>query len=572
MNIQDVLGKTLTNSKEPVQTLRLGQIVQGRIMKLYPNNKAHIQLGVMQLIAQLEAPLEIGNNYHFQVQALGQVAQLKVIAESPTNPNRSELPIIHLLQQLGINPTKIMQEFVKVLMQEKIPFEKGQLQNSYVLLESASNKEQAQALLKEMIVSRMPINDSVFQALFASKFGSFTNQLESLDSVLRQNLATQPNINNGLVSQINQLTGNTNQIPVKQIIPLLNSPELVYVLKASGMIDQDIPFRIWNNRVIQNADNGLMNLNQLFTTNTVKELQASISKLEVIQQHASSLLTKWENLLQQSVTNNVSISEENFTNLKREVELSTLPFTLKHGELRNHPQSLRVLLHHLATLSNQENYSKVDSFLHHFIKESFVQQTKTILEDMGIQYEKAILKDETNPSNSLKGMLLQLIQSSDGTILEQGTKLLHVINGIQLQSYSESDKMIQANLLLPGGRIGLDSDIALNFEGKKTEAGEINPDYCRIVFFLELANLEQTVIDMNIQKRSISITVLNDQPIEGITQSLKPLLKEGLEKLEYYLSNVSVKPLTNQENVAKNSKPTYQTKQQASYQGVDFRI
>ncbi|MBS3680066.1 hypothetical protein KGF86_07555 [Ornithinibacillus massiliensis] len=572
MNIQDVLGKTLTNSKEPVQTLRLGQIVQGRILKLYPNNKAHIQLGVMQLIAQLEAPLEIGNNYHFQVQALGQVAQLKVIAESPTNPNRSELPIIHLLQQLGINPTKIMQEFVKVLMQEKIPFEKGQLQNSYVLLESASNKEQAQALLKEMIVSRMPINDSVFQALFASKFGSFTNQLESLDSVLRQNLATQPNINNGLVSQINQLTGNTNQIPVKQIIPLLNSPELVYVLKASGMIDQDIPFRIWNNRVIQNADNGLMNLNQLFTTNTVKELQASISKLEVIQQHASSLLTKWENLLQQSVTNNVSISEENFTNLKREVELSTLPFTLKHGELRNHPQSLRVLLHHLATLSNQENYSKVDSFLHHFIKESFVQQTKTILEDMGIQYEKAILKDETNPSNSLKGMLLQLIQSSDGTILEQGTKLLHVINGIQLQSYSESDKMIQANLLLPGGRIGLDSDIALNFEGKKTEAGEINPDYCRIVFFLELANLEQTVIDMNIQKRSISITVLNDQPIEGITQSLKPLLKEGLEKLEYYLSNVSVKPLTNQENVAKNSKPTYQTKQQASYQGVDFRI
>lgn len=265
------------------------------------------------------------------------------------------------------------------------------------------------------------------------------------------------------------------------------------------MIDQDIPFHIWNNRVKQNADNGLINLNQLFTANTVKELQTSLSKLEVIQQQASSLLTKWENLLQQSVTSNVSISEDNIVNLKREVELSTLPFPPKQGELRNHPQSLRALLHHLVTLSNQENYSKLDSFLHHFIKESFVQQTKTILEDMGIQYEKAILKDETNPSNSFKGMLLQLIQSSDGTIQEQGTKLLHVINGIQLQSYSETDKMIQANLLLPGGRIGLDSDIALNFEGKKTEAGEINPDYCRIVFFLELANLDQTVIDMNIQ-------------------------------------------------------------------------
>ncbi|MEN2464590.1 hypothetical protein [Ornithinibacillus sp. FSL M8-0202] len=572
MNIQEVLGKSLTNRKEPIQTLRIGQILQGRILKLYPNNKAHIQLGVMQLIAQLEAPLEIGNNYHFQVQALGQVAQLKVIAESPTNPNRSEMPIIHLLQQLGIKPTRIMQEFVQVLLQEKIPFEKGQLQHSNVLLETASNKEQAQALLKEMIVNRMPINDSVFQALFASKFGSFTDQLESLDSELRQHLATQPNINNGLVSKINQLNGNTSQIPVKQIIPLLNSPELVYVLKASGMIDQDIPFHIWNNRVKQNADNGLINLNQLFTANTVKELQTSLSKLEVIQQQASSLLTKWENLLQQSVTSNVSISEDNIVNLKREVELSTLPFPPKQGELRNHPQSLRALLHHLVTLSNQENYSKLDSFLHHFIKESFVQQTKTILEDMGIQYEKAILKDETNPSNSFKGMLLQLIQSSDGTIQEQGTKLLHVINGIQLQSYSETDKMIQANLLLPGGRIGLDSDIALNFEGKKTEAGEINPDYCRIVFFLELANLDQTVIDMNIQKRSISITVLNDQPIEGITQSLKPLLKEGLEKLEYYLSNVSVKPLTNQEKMAKNSNPTYQTKQQASYQGVDFRI
>lgn len=572
MNIQEVLGKSLSNSKEPVQTLRLGQILQGKILKLYPNNKAHIQLGMMQLIAQLEASLEVGSSYHFQVQALEQVAKLKVIAESPTNHNRSELPIIHLLQQLGIRPTKIMQEFVKVLLQENIPFEKGQLQNAIALLETTSNKEQAQALLKEMIVNRMPINDSVFQALYTSKFGSFTDQLESLDMELRQNLAIQPNIKSGLASQINQLTGNTNQIPVKQIAPLLNIPELVNVFKAIGMIDQDIPFRIWNNRVILNADNGLINLNQLFTVNTVKELQASLSKLELIQQHASSLLTKWGNLLQHSVTNNVSFSEDNFTNLKREVEQSILPFTSKQGELRNQPQSLRVLLHQLEILSKQENYSKLDSFLHHFMKESFVQQTKTMVEDMGIQYEKAILKDETNPSNSLKGMLLQLIQSSDGTIQEQGTKLLHVINGIQLQSYSETDKMIQANLLLPGGRIGLDSDIALNFEGKKTEGGEINPDYCRIVFFLELANLEQTVIDMNIQKRSISITILNDQPIEGITQSLKPLLKEGLEKLDYYLSNVSVKPLTNQENIAKNSKPIYKNKQQASYQGVDFRI
>src|SRR5690606_38479075 len=101
--------------------------------------------------------------------------------------------------------------------------------------------------------------------------------------------------------------------------------------------------------------------------------------------------------------------------------------------------------------------------------------------------------------------------------------------------------------------------------------GEIDPDFCRVVFYLDLATIKKTVVDMHVQKRSISLTILNDNSIEDIMRPLQSLLKEGLENINYHLSNVSHKPLSSRElNHTKNKFLKYN--QYSSSKGVDLRI
>src|SRR5690625_3286321 len=70
MDIQHIDKQRLTsNQQSDAQYFKKGSIVRGKILKLFPQNKAHIQLGAHTFIAQLEAPLQLGASYHFQVQS-----------------------------------------------------------------------------------------------------------------------------------------------------------------------------------------------------------------------------------------------------------------------------------------------------------------------------------------------------------------------------------------------------------------------------------------------------------------------------------------------------------------------
>src|SRR5699024_1622418 len=91
-------------------------------------------------------------------------------------------------------------------------------------------------------------------------------------------------------------------------------------------------------------------------------------------------------------------------------------------------------------------------------------------------------------------------------------QMIHFINGLQIQSVTEANQFIHASLQLPGGPLGLAKDMELEFSGKQKEDGTIDTDFCKIVFYLDLQALETTVIDMNVQKRNVMVTVFNDHP------------------------------------------------------------
>lgn len=559
--------------KEPSLNLREEQIIQGKILKLYPNNRAQIQLGFHQLIAQLEASLTLGEKYFFQVQNTDNLTQLKVIGDTLNHQSQTNLE--DFVRQLGIKPTKTNLAFVDNLFQNKIPFDKAQLQQALALVNRAENKTQAIPVLKGMIENRLPMTDTVFQALFSKASGDFTNAVRQFgQDIPHQRRHDYPSeLIKNITEQLAKLSG-TSKINLSSLQPLMEDQAISRILKASGVLQGNIQFSSLSDTVNRDSSQLLKALNPQFDLSTNQTLIQNLSKIETIIQNANYMFNKWGEVIQTSISNNTGLKPDIFTSLMQDLAQNPITFSQnKQSVLLNQPQQLQTFIQDLNVLTHKGNYEKLDRVVFQLVKDIFLDQTNQVLKDVGLNYEKVVAQEENNPTNTLKGMLMQLVQSGDTSTTnnEQASKLLHFINGLQLQSVNESAKFIEANLVLPGGSLGLEQDVEMTFEGQKDDNGEINPNFCRIVFYLDLANIKKTVVDMNVQKRAVSLTILNDFPIDGITNAMKPLLKEGLQQLDYHLSSVTHRPLTNQESVSRDKKITYKA-QQVSYEGVDFRI
>lgn len=593
MSIEHLSGPRITSSQvtSSTQILRPGQIVQGKIIKLFPDNKAQIQLGSGKMIAQLEASLAVGGKYHFQVQASFDVVHLKVIGEQLKN--QANINMMNLMQQLGLKATKSSVALMQALISEKIPFSKEQIQKALQLLNGAKNKSQAQSIIKEMIAARLPITDSVLQALTAKNTNGMTNQMKSLLQQLRQD----PNptqLDHRLSDRLSQMTERPTNTLVKQIQnqAASNNQQLFNLVKATGDLNTSVDFARWKSEWAafskqNNTGNNSMLPFGLNSTKMMSSLEQINTNKVTVREETQTILQKWSTVFETAAANNSRLPSQEFTQLKQQLISSLQPLLSSEQQqkftklLQNNPTQLHQLFTTLQTLANSQTYSDIEQFLttvkigETFLssspKEQFLSQIQQVLRFTGLNYENQLAIDMAQEqSRTVKSMLLQMLQQSDGAIKDQSHQLLNLINGLQIQSVNETADFLQATLQIPGEKLGLPGDMQLDFEGKKTEEDKVNPDFCRIIFYLELDHLKETIIDMNIQKRAVAMTIFNDQTeVADYSTSLKPMLKDGLDSLDYQLTTIAVKPIheNNQSNQDK-LKTTYQN----SYQGVDYRV
>ncbi|MEC5422710.1 hypothetical protein QGM71_04270 [Virgibacillus sp. C22-A2] len=595
MSIYRVSGTQKAQTEIAVQGFRTGQIIQGKILKLYPENKAQIQLGSQKMIAQLEASLSVGGKYHFQVQATGDVIHLRVLGEPLVNQEHSNAT--NLMQQLGLKTSKTNTDFLQTLIGEKIPFDKVQLSRAFQVLDGVKNKVQAGTILKEMITAKFPITESVYHALVVKHSSSSTVQMKSVLQQLRQD-SIKPQLTDRL-SRMVEPPSNASTALIKQILNeiMTNNRQLFTILKAAGAVDQSVEFSAWKSQWEAVAKQNNLNLqhitnqqtstlklpHQINANGVIQAFEQMVTNKEALLSGTREITQLWGDKISRSVAVNSTLSLQEFSQMKQQVTQLIAPL-LSDGQLQitkivqNNPVQLRQLLAVIQTLNHMQTYTTIEHTLHTvntnkgFIqatpRDQFMMQVNQTLLFTGLSYENQLAKDPEQQQATVKGMLLQLLQHSDGAVNERGQQLLHFINGMQLSTVNETTNFLQASLQVPGERLGLASDLNLEIEGRKTAEGEINPDYCRILFYLDLANLKETIIDMNIQKRAVAVTIFNDtDQLKDLSISIQPVLKEGLQDLNYQLSTVAFKPIKKSDDPIK-AKTAYQP----SYKGVDFRI
>lgn len=170
-------------ARNHVLQLREGQIIEGKIIQLYQDDRAKVRIGSSTLIAQIQTALSVGESYYFQVSESDEQIYLQVVQGDTTNRTAN---LDTLMTQLQVKGTKANRQMLEGLISRGIPFNPAQIHQALQILQQQSNKSDAILILQQMIQDKLPITDNVFQAL--STFGSnqFTTVLESVYQSLLQ--------------------------------------------------------------------------------------------------------------------------------------------------------------------------------------------------------------------------------------------------------------------------------------------------------------------------------------------------------------------------------------------------
>lgn len=156
-----------------------GQIFYGKVIYIAPDGQALIQLGGRKLTAKVEAPLDVRNDYWFQVIKEKEPLQLKLIGSDPLN-------IPGFLR--GKSPSKFDLYLIQALKEWDLPFQQDWLVKISQWMETTGDVEKTFEIVKLMVERNLPFTDEVFHSLYTYYKGqSLSKALEGLFSQLEEN-------------------------------------------------------------------------------------------------------------------------------------------------------------------------------------------------------------------------------------------------------------------------------------------------------------------------------------------------------------------------------------------------
>ncbi|MBU5594944.1 hypothetical protein KQI76_07180 [Amphibacillus sp. MSJ-3] len=557
-NISSPLQMMLRDQTSRPLALRQGQVILGKITDIFPDHIASIQFGKSNMVAKLEIPLSVEQSYLFKVTSVGDLPQLKVMSSLGANLSLTD-QILSILADLELNPTKENQQMVLEMITRQIPIRQTDLEQAMLLFKNDQSQEM-KTLLLNMLNEELPITETTLQSIKAvnsslglnSQIKNLFNSMEN-SSILSQSaqqlqakLATiinkQPTIEaNYIVNReqiINSELGQEAKGPIQELadrvqlqnqnVSSLNSK---LTIASDSLLNQLNKQLALSDKQVFQFNKVLANLNNQQIEPTDKDL----AQLQTLLKN-NHVVTK----IAQQLPNQVAASLYEYMDQATPDKL--LEFIRPLTELiqlqipkENSPQIFELL--------SQINQVEPNLFP---VKDQFFIHMKNYMLNSGLDLEYNIYEHSQQLNEqpmTIKQLLLQVL-SEQSTSMRETENLLNLLTGQQLTLVKEDASFLHLSTHIPG-LFGMEEDIEIEFYSRKDSEEKIDTNYCRIAFYLELAQLGSTIIDMNVQDRVVHLTVYNGEDISESLDQHKGLVKEGLARLNYQLSTISYKALPN---------------------------
>ena len=582
--------------------LREGQVFHGTINKLYPDQTAEVQVGQHKLIAKLETPLKAGDAHFFQVTSTAAQTELKVVTGPMTQAMTPQQQMNQLLQNMNLPQTKELQQVLGHFMKEQVPISRDQLlaaESWMKALPEGVTKQDALGAMQRMIELKMPFTNQVFQALIhgaktdgmSHVLQNFMNQLAAATGVndqVKTNLMTQlqtltkpldAEIGGVLLARtVQQLTDNTASVA--------NRMQALAVLKEAGIVPPNATLANWQSQqgqtqatlplltqpthagqliqqvmaakpeesaqMLQNVRAFIQN--ELLLTNEQRaQLNQLIDRFTQLPQNKQTMEV-FARQLNEQLLKAFSANNDNRLFTQNEASLSTkdqiLSLLKSDATLANNDAMLRALVRisaESAQPSVQTAFTQAETQVQNAVDSKAMEQSlKTVLKGLGISYEAALSNkagDIQALAQQLKPQLLSLLQEPQipSALRDTAEMLMARMNGMQLLS-GENGHQHQLIMQVPLDFLGKKMDATLQWNGRMGKDGKIDANFARVLFYLNMESLQETVIDMQVQNRIVTITIFNDNPqLNLLAEPLKQSLKSGLFDKEYHLSGVFIK-------------------------------
>lgn len=605
-------------------TLKQGQVLHGTVKKLYPNQIAEVQVGGHKFLAKLETPLKAGDSHFLQVTSISPQTELKVVTGPMNASDSMKQQIQQLLDSLNLPKTANMMQLAAHFIKEQVPVSKEQFQLAQTLLNmdnSFSKKEVIQALQK-IIESNLPLTREVFQAvLHGSKTSGITQTLESFAQQLTKEQSIVNNTKTAILENLEKISKPLDTIKGGYVLskaiqslfsesePIANKLYALNLMKEASIVPKEATLSNWSqtisnqtkpipNQTLLNAGNvvqTIQNMNEKSTPNVIHQVKLWIQNepnlIPTQKSELYSLISRFENL--PKTTENIqkfsiqmnglllkAYSSNNSNQLisNGSSALSQLLSLFNHEEMTTESK----LLSNVAKVVSESTHPQIQNLndtVDQQLKATFdghtVQQAiKNVLKSLGVSYELALnssIEEIEQISTQLKPNLLSLIK--EGAISPQlkdaAEALLGRMNGMQLLS-GENGHQHQIVMQIPLQFFGKSMDATLQWNAKMNDNGKIDSDYARILFYLDMESLKETVVDMQVQNRIVTITLFNENNnLQTIAEAFQYPLKDRLSEKGYYLSGIFFKTIEKTEI----NTTTMDLKLDAEkFNGVDIRI
>ncbi|WP_406687279.1 hypothetical protein [Rossellomorea vietnamensis] len=572
-------NQTLSSLGGKPFSIQGGKVIYIKVHKLMGDDLAEVSANGQRFLAKLETPMKAGERQWVEVKQTEKGISLKLIPSTLGDGNGMASKLIQHLSISG--DEKEMTSLVKDLVKDKIPIDKEMLvfAGKHVTGKDAPLHSK---IIVEMAKRNMPFTDRVFLSMKAGKKGDFISMLDTLSSRLRD-----AGGDGGTLQMIRRLQeplrrNISENLVVKALTGLADSSQAYAtrlghfdVLKSLGFFPGETVMNQWKegltgmilDRVTSDGKGGLGSSEGLGSNPSQASGTGQESK-----KSAFSLVDKWMNILAGSQTRLEGTEEETPEAAARQL----FGLAGKERLVEMNVSRLEQIWGKGVPSSNQEKIFQmlfnqtVSDLTEQFRGDELAKVLKKVIGDFGINYEAQVHKGYEIQGQTLKEHLIGLSQHHPASDIRQLADDIVLRMNHQVLHSQDPSPLLTIVQQFPMYLFGRNTDITLQWTGKEKEKGVIDGDYCRVLFYLNMKEMDETLIDMQVQHRVISLTVWNDHPAaEALSQPLIPDLKNALQQLDYQLSAVKVKKPDKHESL---SEKILGDEFNQTFSGVDVKI